>query len=190
MAALGGHLSPATIHDLLLAKRSDLLVGQPESDWLECKGRPYRLREPLQRFELAKDIAMLANRPDGGVLLIGPATKKKEGHDVIRSVNPQVLGDLPPSRYHGAISSTIFPPPQDLTIEAIPVSDTGGVLFIRVPPQPEPLLPFLVTGAIEGDKVLGSHFSLVYRRGAESVAITPAEVHGLLIAGRAALNGR
>ena len=68
MAALGGHLSPATIHDLLLAQRSDLLVGQPESDWLECKGRPYRLREPLQRFELAKDIAMLANRPDGGVL--------------------------------------------------------------------------------------------------------------------------
>ena len=109
---------------------------------------------------------------------------------MIRAVNPQVLSDLRPSSYHGAISSTIFPPPQDLKIEAIPASDTDGVLFIEVPPQPEPLLPFLVTGTIEGDKVLGDHFSLVYRRGDKGVAITPEEVHGLLIAGRAALNSR
>lgn len=188
MATLGGDLSAETVHDLLLARQSDLLVGQPESDWLECKGRPYRLGEPLEEFELAKDIAMLANRPEGGVLLIGPATKSKDGLDVIRKVVPQALSDIRPTRYAGAIRRTVFPPPQDLKIEAIASETNRGILFIEVPPQPQALLPFLVVGAIVGDKVLGNHFSLIHRRGDKGVAIKPEEVHGLLIAGRAALN--
>jgi len=190
MATLGGAFSAATIHDLLHAQRSDLLVGQPECDWLECKGRPYRLREPLERFELAKDIAMLANRSAGGVLLIGPATKTMDGRDVIRKVVPQALNDIRPTNYEGAIRRTIFPPPQDLKIEAIASGTNRGILFIEVPPQPQALLPFLVIGAITEDKMLGNHFSLVYRRGDKGVAIRPEEVHGLLIAGRAALTSR
>lgn len=190
MATLSGAFSAETIHDLLHAQRSDLLVGQPECAWLECKGRPYRLREPLERFELAKDIAMLANRPAGGVLLIGPATYTKDGRDVIRKVIPQALSDIRPTSYEGAIRRTVFPPPQDLKIEAIASGANRGILFIEVPPQPQALLPFLVIGAITGDKMLGNHFSLVYRRGDKGVAIRPEEVHGLLIAGRAALNNR
>lgn len=190
IATLGGELSAETVHDLLHAGRSDLLIGQRESDWLECKGRPYRLSEPLERFELAKDIAMLANRPEGGVLLIGPATKSKAGLDVIKKIVPQALSDIRPTSYQGAIKRTVFPPPQDLNIEAVASGANRGILFIEIPPQPQALLPFLVIGAIAGDKVLGNHFSLVYRRGDKGVAIRPEEVHGLLIAGRAALNSR
>lgn len=65
-ATRGGELSPDTIRALLQARRADLLIGQPESDWLECKGAAYDLPDRLEELELAKDISMLANRPEGG----------------------------------------------------------------------------------------------------------------------------
>jgi hypothetical protein len=46
----------------------------------------------------------------------------------------------------------------------------------------------LVKGAVVDKKIVGSHFALSYRRGDKGVAITTEEIHGLLIAGRAALN--
>lgn len=88
-ATLGGELSPETVRDLVHAQRPQLLIDQIESDWLECKGRPYRLADPLEQLELAKDIAMLANRPDGGVLLIGPVTRTRGDRDVIRKILPR-----------------------------------------------------------------------------------------------------
>jgi hypothetical protein len=60
-------------------------------------------------------------------------------------------------------------------------------MFILVPPQPDALMPFLVAGAIREDQLLGSHFSLVRRRGDETAITQAEEVHGLLVAGRAAL---
>ena len=60
-------------------------------------------------------------------------------------------------------------------------------MFILVPPQPDALVPFLVTGAIRDDQVLGGHFSLVRRRGDETAITQPEAVHGLMVAGRAAL---
>lgn len=188
LATLGGTLSPDTTHDLLLAERPELLIGQAESDWLECKGRAYCLKDPLQRFELGKDVAMLANRPDGGVLLIGLATKTQGDLDVIKKIVPQQMSEIRPASYRGAIARTIFPPPQDLKIEAIPIEPGRGILFVRIPPQPQALFPFLVTGAITDGKMLGNHFSLVHRRGDRGVATMPEEVHGLLVAGRIALN--
>ena len=68
---------------------------------------------------------------------------------------------------------------------AEPLPDT---LMVLIPPQPEPLWPFLVCGAV-GKKILGNHFSLVRRRDDETVDDTVAVVHGLMVAGRAALSG-
>lgn len=187
-ATLGGELSPGAVHDLLQAQRPALLIDQPESTWLECKGYPYRLTEPLQQLELAKDIAMLANRLEGGVLLIGPVTKTRGDRDIIKKIVPSAMSDLRPARYRGAIDRKVFPPPRDLAIEAIEIEPNEGVLFIEVPPQPQALFPFLVVGAIADGKMLGNHFSLVHRRGDRGVATKPEEVHGLLVAGRVALS--
>ena len=60
--------------------------------------------------------------------------------------------------------------------------------MILIPPQPEPLWPFLVSGAVVGRKYLGNHFSLVRRRGDETVDDPAAVAHGLMVAGRAALS--
>lgn len=98
------------------------------------------------------------------------------------------MSDIRPASYDGKIARTVFPPPQDLQIEAISVGSNKGILFIEVPPQPQALFPFLVVGAIVDGKVLGNHFSLVHRRGDRGIATKPEEVHGLLVAGRVALS--
>src|SRR3954454_845282 len=55
------------------------------------------------------------------------------------------------------------------------------------PPQPDALMPFFVTGAIREGRIMGNHFSLVRRRGDETAITGPEAVHGLIVAGRAAL---
>jgi hypothetical protein len=72
-------------------------------------------------------------------------------------------------------------------IESIEVEPNRAVMFILVPPQPDSLMPFLVTGAVRDGLLLGSHFSLVRRRGDETATTQPEAVHGLMVAGRAAL---
>lgn len=98
------------------------------------------------------------------------------------------MSDIRPAGYQGVIDRSVFPPPRDLAIEAIEIEPDKGILFVGVPPQPQALFPFLVVGAIADGKMLGNHFSLVHRRGDRGVATKPEEVHGLLVAGRVALN--
>lgn len=187
MASLGGSLNPETVADLVRAQRPQLLTGQPESVWLEAKGGAYDLSSTLSQLELGKDVAALANRADGGILLIGLTTGKTQGVDTIKKVVPLSKRDLRPSRYQQVIDKVVFPRPQDLVIEFVEVEPDHGVMLILVPAQPEVLFPFLVIGAIREGKLLGNHFSLVRRRG-DATGVSQAEaVHGLLVAGRAAL---
>jgi hypothetical protein len=186
-ATLGGGLSPGTVVDLLRAQRPDLLIGQAETEWLEFKQAPYGLGDPLQEVELAKDVSALANRPGGGLLVIGLATKNRNGTDTANAVRSQPLGLLSVRRYRQALDRWIFPPLDDLRIEIAEIEPGRGVMWVRVEPQPEALWPFLVLGAVQRGKVLGNHFSLVRRRGDETMAVPAAVVHGLLVAGRVAL---
>ena len=186
-ASLGGELTPATAADLIRAQRPELLVGQRETVWFEAKGGSYDLKDERRAIEFAKDVSALANRAEGGLLVLGLTTSKRGGSDTVKAVRPLSLTDARPARHQQAIDTWVFPPPQDLVIESVEIGPDCAVMFILVPPQPDALMPFLVTGAIREDQLLGSHFSLVRRRGDET-AITQAEtVHGLMVAGRAAL---
>lgn len=55
--------------------------------------------------------------------------------------------------------------------------------LVDIPPQPEEIKPFLVSGAI----VDGAFISIVRRRGEGSVPTTAQEMHSTLVAGRALL---
>jgi hypothetical protein len=187
VASLGGSLTPDTVADLLRAQRPELMLGQHETTWFEAKGAPYALGNDLAELELAKDVAALANRPEGGVLVLGLVARKRNGIDTVTKVLPIPITRLRATRYHQAIDRRIFPAPQDLVIETVETEPDHGLMFIQVPPQPDALVPFLVFGAIRDGKVLGNHFSLVRRRGEDTVATHAAVVHGLIVAGRAAL---
>lgn len=186
-ASVGGDISPAAVADLIRAQRPELLVGQPETVGFEAKGGAYDFKDDRQAIEFAKDVSALANRAEGGVLVVGLTTSKRGGIDTVKGVRPLPLKDVRPTRYQQALDKWVFPSLQDLVIESVEVEPDVAVMFVLVPPQPDALLPFLVTGAVRDGRLLGSHFSVVRRRGDET-AITQAEaVHGLMVAGRAAL---
>lgn len=186
-ASLGGSMSPDTLADLLRGQRPELLVGLPETEWFEAKGSTYQLKSEKAAIELAKDVSAFANREGGGILVLGFTTSKRGGVDTVRAVRPLDLTSVDPRRYQQALDKWIFPPPQDVVIEAVRVDSDTALLFILVPPQPDSLLPFFVTGAIVDGRLLGNHFSLVRRRGDGTAVTGPEAVHGLVVAGRAAL---
>ena len=56
--------------------RLDALIGMRECLWLDAKGEPYKLGNPRDDAELAKDVVALANAR-GGLLIIGLETNKE-----------------------------------------------------------------------------------------------------------------
>lgn len=183
-----GEFSPISTLDVLRAGRADVLVGQYESWWLEAKGSAYNLNDPKSSIEFAQDVARFANAEHGGLLVLGLKTKRDKIGDRITTVSP--LGSRPPvARYMKIVDRLVFPPIEGLQAEAVPASSAGGdyLLVIHVPTQPEELKPFLVTGAILGDKIEGAFISIVRRRDEHSIPISAPAIHTTLSTGRALL---
>lgn len=190
-----GGLGPSTAADLLRARRTGALLGLPESAWLEAKSRPYQLRAPEKgvalkaRIELAQDVARFANGGDGGLLVIGLKTVKSDGVDTVDALTPAPLVQLDAVQHRDVIDGRVFPPVQGLVVETVDLGGGEGLLFVLVPAQPEETKPFLVHGAIVGERVEGAFISIVERRGEGSVPTSGQAIHATLVAGRAWLRG-
>lgn len=187
-AASSGELTRATTLDLLRAGHTEALLGQPESLWLDAKRQDYDLSKGQDRgrISLAQDVARFANGEEGGVIVIGFATRRHPGGETISKLTPVRAPDSGTTRHAKAIDNRVFPAVDGLTVEEIPV-DGGVIIVINVPPQPEELKPFLVHGAIVNGKVEGAYISILRRRGEDSIPITAQAIHSTLAAGRALL---
>lgn len=188
-----GALHPDAVLGMLAAGRSDLLIGVPESAWLDVKSQAYDLGSgDAAKIELAQDVARFANGEIDSLLLIGSkATKDPHtGEEAISKVT-SALTPFNAQQYHQIIDNRVFPPVLGLTVNGYTVPLKGGrqghLLAIRVPAQPEESKPFLVHGAIVDGKVEGAFISIVQRRGEHSIPITGPSVHATLAAGRALL---
>lgn len=186
-ASLGRELTPTGVADLIRAQRPELLIGQVETVWFEAKGGSYDFKDDRNAIEFAKDISALGNRQEGGVLVIGLTTSKRDGVDTVKAVRPIPVGDIRSTRHQQVLDKWVFPRLQDVVIETVEIELGRGVMFVCVPPQPDALLPFIITGAVRDGNLLGSHFSVVRRRGDETVTTRPETLHELMVAGRAAL---
>ncbi|MEV7830317.1 ATP-binding protein [Streptomyces subrutilus] len=175
-------------HALLLMGKAEVLLGQPESEWLEAKRKGYGLQySEVEKYEYARDLASFANSADGGILIVGVATDTDaSGADVMVEVTPCKTGSLNTQTYAHVAHSKIVPPIEGLEISRVATGE-GELLVIRIPPQAEYLKPFLVAGAIINDKVSGSFISIPQRRGTDKWNMSPAAVHSLLVAARVAL---
>jgi hypothetical protein len=107
----------------------------------------------------------------------------------LASFAPAPLADLDPDQYRAVIDSRVVPPIDGLLVERIEMGNDHGVLMISVPPQPREMQPFLVHGAVVGDRTEGDFFSIVRRRGEASITTTAAQIHAYIVAGRAFLQG-
>ncbi|MFE2387074.1 AlbA family DNA-binding domain-containing protein [Streptomyces misionensis] len=177
------------VYALISAGFPALILGEGESEWLEVKRENYGLGAEPQKYEFACDVASFANSEFGGLLIIGIASEKDlSGNDILARVTPCRRGSIHPQRYMQILRERVVPPVEGLRLDVIPV-DSGDIMVVYIPPQPEEIKPFIVKGAMIGSKVSGSFFSIPHRRGSDKWAMSPEAVHSTLVAARIVLRG-
>ena len=190
----GGELDAQKIVSVLRGGHVDVLVGMRESGYLEIKSSQYNINAPgrsaeRQKIELAQDVARFANGDTDAVLVLGYAEGKSTGVSRVGRVVPIDLAKFDVGQYQAVLDSKIIPSITGLVIEKVQVGSdpNSGVVFIYVPRQPEEMQPYLVQGAIVGDKLEGAFFSIVQRRGEASITVNASQIHGYIVAGKAFL---
>ncbi|MET9025633.1 hypothetical protein ABZW96_08400 [Nocardia sp. NPDC004168] len=186
LKAVAGGLTRSNVLDLLRGGFAGALIGQHENDWLEVKREHYSLREDGGQLKLARSVAQFANSPDGGLVLIGFATKKDGGKDMINSLSPTPHDPNLRRRYMQNIQHRVYPQPDGLRVEVI-AGAKGDFTIIDVPRQPEELKPFLVYGAVVDGRINNTFVSIIERRGDEGLPSAVPSIHAMLVAGRALL---
>jgi hypothetical protein len=188
-AAGSGELTQANALDLLRGGTWDLFLGQPESEWLDAKQAPYLGSNDIWKNELAKDVAAFANRPGGGLIVLGMRTARKGELDVIEEVNQIDLGLVSAERYRKVVGDWVYPEVDGFAIEPIQGATEGrGLVALIVPPQPRNNLPFLVKGMVKDGKVRDHYILLPFRRADETAFGDIASIHVRLRLGQQALD--
>lgn len=186
-AAGDGTPTRNTVVDLVRGDHVDLLVGFLEGPWLDAKSAHYDLTDPRGEISLAQSVSRFCNAEDGGVVVVGLGTKRVKGGEIISAVKPVPLDGKDARRYRRVIENRLFPLPTALIIEVIETDPGRGLILLSVPAQDEELKPFLVHGAIVGNRIEGAFISIVRRSGEDSVPVTAQQIHSTLAAGRALL---
>lgn len=181
--------TPEEIGLLLDEGREEQLVGIPESGQLDFKQSPHRLDTDRGKWELAKDVAALANS-GGGVLLVGVATTVPEDREeeVASAITPFPAGMASLKQHRDALDakSGIYPTVRELTIRRFERAGGKALLIIVVPPQNEDQHPFMVVRMVEGDEKRGLGIGVPFRSGAHTYWLSPGELHRDLSDGRRA----
>jgi hypothetical protein len=125
----------------------------------------------------------------GGLIAIGLRTSKVRGQDIISKARPVPLGDLNIAKHHAVVRNWIYPRPTGVRFDpALTQQDPDyGLVIIEIPDQPEALKPFFVRRAQLAGRLRTEHLALPVRLGADTSHWDLAELHSLIIAGRAAL---
>ncbi|MDF9716483.1 ATP-binding protein [Nocardioides sp. ChNu-99] len=184
-----GGLTRQTCADLIRGGFVTALLGTEEGPWLEVKREHYDLRNIPGKIKIARAAAQFANS-DGGLVVIGLATRKTGGIDTINAVTPNPPDPGIRRKYIQALQNHLYPPPEGMTVEVVQAegpAGAGDLVLIDIPPQPRELQPFLVHGVVIDGQTHASHILVVERRGDEGRATSVPALHAALAAGRALL---
>ena len=99
------------------------------------------------------------------IILIGFKEKKDGKTSRLDQASPVPLDGIDPDQHRSVIDARVVPPIDGLLVERIDMGNDQGLLLISVPPQPSEIQPYLVHGAVVGDKNEGAFFSIVRRCG-------------------------
>ncbi len=184
-AIRGGPLDANKIMSVLRGGHTDVLIGMQESAYLEVKSSQYNLNAPgqiaeRQKIELSQDVARFANGDTDAIIVIGYMEEKSKTGSRISKCSPINLDAADLGQYRAILDSKVVPSITGLVIETVQIDpgSNSGVLFIFVPRQSEEMQPYLVHGAIAGDKLEGAFISIVQRRGEASITLTASQIHG------------
>lgn len=182
-----------TLADLIRGGHAHLLLGQPEGSWLDAKSQEWDLTTKDGKHRLAVEVAAFCNAEDGGIIVVGATTKTpiQGGGEIITAVGGLDRVKTQPRVYMQILSHKVFPLPFGLQVSEVALPGGSPLLLIDIPKQPEELKPFLVSGGVsaDGGKVEARSFTVVQRRGEDTVHLEAAMLHAQLAAGRALLRG-
>jgi hypothetical protein len=182
-----GSLTAGSVRDILGAGMTEAILGQPETSWIDAKTVPHRTDTDTAKFELAKDVAAFANTGEDAVIVYGIETEKGVEGDVLQTPHPFELSDFDIPAIQSVLNDRLTPVLTDVEVKAVETRAGYGYGWIFIPAQPTWIRPVLVRGALIGDRVGGSFFSLPTRAGEHTVHWDPSTVHSLIQAGRVAL---
>jgi len=172
------------IRAVLEEGRDEELIGLAETDWLDFKDQPYALHaanpgEQLQHaWELAKDVAAMANNPHGGCIVIGVRTKPDplNSEDIADSIRHFPCGLLDVKRYTDAVEAHSYPLIRGIGITKYERGERCLAL-IFVPPQGEDDGPFLQRKIIDPDGKEVNGFAMPIRSGSHTRWQTIGMIH-------------
>ena len=144
---------PDEVLAALEAEKPSALIGTPESAQIDFKAMPYVLNTPRGKWELAKDVAGLANL-GGGVLVVGVRTEKTEGNfrEIAAELRPVLVAMLDRVQHHDVIRDLVRPA-VDFEVAYFPDPDHAGkgYMTIHVKPLAEADRYALVRRMVTGD---------------------------------------
>lgn len=142
------------LKEIINNSQFELLMGENENEWFDCKGQPYSL-EAYSKRELCKDVSSFAN-VSGGYIFIGICTAKadKSFGDIVEGVRPFSEKLINIQQYLDVIKEGVYPDIRDISIEwkATDKSNDKGIVIITVPEQDRYNKPFLIKKTIDNDK--------------------------------------
>ncbi len=182
---------PDEVLELIESRREGELVGAYETQSVDFKGAPYVLDKPGEKWELAKDVALMANG-GGGLIAIGFPTRMdpdraEERVEDARPI-PGELIDL--KRIHDTVNRWVYPVP---LVEVIRHPRDEKKAFCTIKVEPVDGIPeYLVTRMPTEDGKYSAHsIGLPRRRGTQTVWATASEIsHRLAGDGRAPVDAR
>ncbi len=171
------------------AGNEDLLIGEPETEHVDFKEQPYLLATDKGKWELAKDVAALANS-GGGCLVIGvatttPADREEEIASEIKPF-PVAMVDLQQMRTTIDAASGVYPVLKRVDIRRFDRTGGKALAVVRVPEQDEDDLPFMVVRMVEGNEKRGVGVGVPLRSGPHTFWVPPGQLHRDLSDGRRA----
>lgn len=166
----------------------DALMGEAESAEIDFKRDPYRLDEPAQAFEFAKDVTALANIEPGGLLVVGFSAPKLEGADVevVESVHIFDRAMFNRDAWLDKAQQLIYPTVVGLDAGFKPSNNNAdrGVVVITVPPQRAESRYFLVAKEFTSDDgAPGWMIGVSVRSADRNRSLGVEEVHALVSRG-------
>ncbi len=182
-----GALNARAVRDLVAGGRAGALVGQPEASWIDVKVVPHHLGGDGSGIELGKDVAAFANTGEDAIIVWGLSTTKAHGGDVISATRPFELTSVDIVAIRSALADRLVPLLTDIEIQLVELRAGYGFGWIFIPAQPSFVQPVLVRGAIEGNRVFGTHISVPFWVEEDTRHWDASTVHSLIQAGRVAL---
>jgi hypothetical protein len=171
-----------------------VLIGEVESSFLEVKTTLHPVwvsgsAGERAKIEFAQDIARFANGDTDAILVAGYRESAAGGRPQIGAITPISDARIDLTQLAEILDARIVPPLTGLTLEAFPVANDESLVAIYVPRQPAEMQPYLVHGAVVGDRVEGAFFSIVQRRGEGSIVTSAQQIHAYIVAGKRFLRG-